>query len=43
MQVGTKIVAPKVTQPSGIWDMLPQKIFKFRVSEILAFSPGHFQ
>ena len=33
--MGRKVVSPKATQPCGSGGMLPKKIFKFRVSEIL--------
>jgi len=44
MHMGRKFVVPKAAN-LGAGGMLPQKIFKFRVSEVPfpAFSAGHFQ
>ena len=38
-------MAPKATEPTGAGSMPPQKILKFRVSEMPfpAFSAAHFQ
>ena len=43
--LGGKVVAPKATELRGSGSMPPQKILKFRVSEMPfpGFSAGHFQ